>query len=279
MTIDQLKEKITSQKQFILENEIWYSPAQDEISYPKEGYIDMFRIEDNSFWFNHRNNCLLPLVKKYAFENIFLDVGGGNGFVTKFLANSDIEAILVEPGKQAVLNAKRRGVKNIFCGLLTSFKGLENMIPTIGCFDVIEHIDKDDEFVSLVNNMLSPNGSFFLTVPAFNFLWSHEDIDAGHYRRYTRREICKLLEDKGFEIIYSTYFFSLLLLPLFILRTLPSRLGLRNKTNKRAEKEHTPNNTIIRNLINIIFKIEIWAIERRKKIPFGTSVLIVAKKK
>jgi hypothetical protein len=37
------------------------------------------------------------------------------------------------------------------------------------------------------------------TVPAFSFLWSEEDVLAGHFRLYTLSSISKVLKSSGFE--------------------------------------------------------------------------------
>ena len=39
-------------------NGIYFSEKRTEVSYPEEGNKDFFEIEENSFWFNHRNNCI-----------------------------------------------------------------------------------------------------------------------------------------------------------------------------------------------------------------------------
>jgi hypothetical protein len=62
-----------------------------------------------------------------------------------------------------------------------------------------------------------------------NNFWFNEDVDAGHYRRYTTKTINQKLIKNGFEIVYSSYIFSILPLTIFLIRSLPSKLGL-NKT-------------------------------------------------
>ena len=66
-------------------------------------------IEKDSFWFNHRNDVISNFVKRYSSLETFVDIGGGNGFVSKRLQDEGIPTILLEPGKYGVLNAKNRG--------------------------------------------------------------------------------------------------------------------------------------------------------------------------
>lgn len=229
MIINSFKDFLASNN-FPIVDGIWYSNSEASLSYPEEGYDDCFELEEHSFWFKHRNDCLVSLVKRHSENSCFFDIGGGNGFVTKALQNYQIVSVLVEPGKSGVLNAKKRGVENVYCGTLADLNGLKGEISAIGTFDVIEHIEDDHQFIKEIFSMLSKDGTFYLTVPAFQSLWSNEDTDAGHYRRYTKQSISKLLTNNGFKIVYATYFFSFLVFPLFLIRTIPSKLGIRKKS-------------------------------------------------
>jgi len=62
---------------------IWYSTDTENISYPSEGNDACFAVEENSFWFKHRNKCITSVVKCFPPENngTIFDIGGGNGFV------------------------------------------------------------------------------------------------------------------------------------------------------------------------------------------------------
>ena len=43
---------------------IWYASKTDKVSYPAEGNEQCFGIEDKSFWFQHRNACVIEIIKK-----------------------------------------------------------------------------------------------------------------------------------------------------------------------------------------------------------------------
>lgn len=206
MTIDQFNNYLVSSK-LTCKNGVWYSPNSKNLSYPEDGNDNCFQLEEKSFWFRHRNNTLIAVIKKYCSNTTFFDVGGGNGFVTKAIEDAHISAVLIEPGKKGVQNATKRKLSTIFCGTLQDLKGLAGTLGAIGSFDVIEHIKDDQAFVNNVYEMLFDGGYFFVTVPAFQSLWSDEDVNAGHFRRYNLKSIVNLLKESGFEIEYSTYFF------------------------------------------------------------------------
>ncbi len=70
-----------------LKDGIWFTDHNSAISYPEEGNDACFQVEDSSFWFKHRNACIAKVVENYKPEGMFLDVGGGNGFVSSMLAS------------------------------------------------------------------------------------------------------------------------------------------------------------------------------------------------
>jgi len=256
---------------------IWFSKNQANISYPNDGNEICNTIEEDSFWFNHRNNCIVNLLNLVDPEGIFLDVGGGNGIVTKSMLKAGFNAFLLEPGIEGIFNAKQNGIDQLICSTLENAGFYESSIPAIGIFDVLEHIEDDAAFLYQIRNNLRNQGKLYLTVPAFQFLWSGDDVRAGHFKRYTLKKLDDILETVGFKTIYSTYIFSILPLPVFAFRKIPTILGLhsnKNLLNKRR-KEHLNKDLTI---LNKIWDYELRQIQKGKKIPVGGSCMLVAEK-
>lgn len=262
----------------ILKDGIWFSKNQEEISYPEEANQAFFQIEENSFWFKHRNNCIIAVINKYASKKTVFDIGGGNGFISKGLEKENINAVLVEPGISGALNGKKRNLENIICSSFQEAKFKNNSIPNIGVFDVLEHIENDIEFLNDIHHVLDKEGKLFITVPAFKFLWSNEDTASGHYRRYTIQQLKEKLNQTNFKVDYSTYIFSILPLPIFLLRTIPSWFTKAKELDYQKEVErHRPNQK--ESIIDKVWAKELEMISKGKKIAFGGSCLIVASKK
>lgn len=262
------------------ENGIYYSKSNSNISYPEDGNEMCMQIEENSFWFLHRNNIIAESVKKHSAEKVFFDIGGGNGFVSKRLQDDGIKVMLVEPGNTGAINAYNRGINNVLCSTLEDAEFVPETIDAVGLFDVVEHIENDQEFLRNINKYMRDEGLIYITVPAYNFLWSNEDVDAGHYRRYSTPQMNRLLKKSGFSIVYSTYIFSILPVAVFLFRALPSKLGL-NKNSKKVEKhqnEHKPKKGILNKVMERIWKWELSRVKTNKKIPIGGSCFIVGKK-
>jgi len=266
--------------ELIKKDGIFFAKKQSSISYPESGNETCFQIEENSFWFNHRNNCIIEAVKKYCPQNQFFDVGGGNGFVAKGLEDAGISTVLVEPGVQGCLNAKKRNLQNIVCSTFENASFKKNTIPAIGLFDVVEHIENDIAFLKSAHDYLQQNGFIFITVPAYQTLWSNEDADAGHFRRYTTKQLENKLKAIGFTIEYSTYIFSVLPFAVFLFRTIPSKFGLNKNSNdfNKHKNEHQKKSGITDKILNCFWASELNKIRQGKGIPFGGSCFVVARK-
>lgn len=256
-------------------NGIWYSKTRQKVSYPDKGNQDSFALEENSFWFLHRNRCIVSLVKKFSPHSHLFDIGGGNGFVAQALENEGIDTVVVEPGEDGISNAKKRNIKNLICSTLTDAGFNSNSISSMGLFDVLEHVEQDDVFLKDLFKLLAPEGKLYITVPAYQLLWSHEDEVGGHFRRYTMRMLEKKLLSAGFGITYKTYLFSLLPFPIFLLRSLPNRIGLNKKPASLDNHQQAHRNVSI---FNKISQWELRLISKLKSIPFGGSCVVVAHK-
>ncbi len=249
--------------------------AVDEtpLSYPDDGNAVCAQIEDGSFWFRHRNRCILAALSQHPPAGPLFDIGGGNGAVARALVRHGIGSVLVEPGRTGAENARRAGLPDVVCATLEGAGFRERSLPSVGLFDVIEHIERDGDFLDQIHRVLVPGGRLYITVPAYPAIWSGEDDRAGHFRRYTQRGICRLLSSGGFAIAYTSYFFWCLPVPIFLLRALPSRVGLRTDS-KRAAREHRASG--LGSALECLLAWEPAAIKRGARIPIGGSILVVA---
>lgn len=262
---------------------IWYANKTEPVSYPSKGNEACFEIEDQSFWFKHRNNCIIELVKKFPprGKGPIFDVGGGNGFVAKGLMNAELDVVLVEPGATGARNAKRRGLQHVVCAstLTAGFK--PGSMPAIGIFDVLEHIMDDLGFLRHLYDLLEPHGMLYLTVPAYNFLWSDEDVYANHSRRYSLWELQKLCFKVGFDVKFLTGIFQWLIAPIFCFRALPYRLlGKREKKigDLNAKKADHTLPRWFEALASGFQALELKRISQSRNFSLGASLLLAAHK-
>jgi SAM-dependent methyltransferase len=260
------------------EHGIWFSKNRSQISYPEDRNVQCFTIEENSFWFQHRNNSLVEVMRLFPPKGTIFDIGGGNGYVSLAIKRAGMDTVLVEPSYEGAINAHNRGLNSIICSTFEGAGFKPKSIPAIGIFDVLEHIENDHDFIRMIKTVLVPNGRLYITLPAYNFLWSIEDDHSGHYRRYTLRELTTKLESAGFEIDLKTYIFGLLPVPIFLLRTIPTKLGFRTTSQfGRIRSEHGQRKRLLGRLVELALNLELKALRAKKTIPIGGSCLVVAR--
>ena len=260
-------------------NGIWYCLNSSAISYPVQGNSSCYQVEDSSFWFTHRNNCILKLLEHVPPPGTLFDVGGGNGFVSLAMQEAGRDVVLVEPGTEGANNAQERGINEVVCAALQDAEFQPSSLPAVGIFDVLEHIEDHQHFLSDIHHLLRPAGMLYITVPAYQWLWSQDDVHAGHFRRYTTRSLRKLLKESGYDVISSTYIFWFLPFPVFLRRTIPSLLKLRQTgVLAQTKKEHSKPGGIAGSALNFFLNCELALLEQGFRIPFGGSCLIAAQK-
>ena len=64
---------------------------------------------------------------------------------------------------------------------------------TFVCLNVLEHVEADAAAIAAMYDCLEPGGSIALVLPALSALFSPLDRRYGHYRRYTRRDVPRLI--------------------------------------------------------------------------------------
>jgi SAM-dependent methyltransferase len=255
---------------------IWFARTTGAISYPEHGNEAYAQIEESSFWFRHRNRCIARVVRRWHSGGRFLDVGGGNGYVARGLQQAGLDCIVLEPGLAGALVARERGIEQVVCARLEDAGFRPASLPAAGLFDVLEHIEDDVGHLQAVHRILKPGGHLFLTVPAFQMLFSPEDTGVGHFRRYTLGTLEAALQAGGFRVAYGTYLFWPLPLPVFLLRTVPGFFGSRKVGSiEQANADHAPSRAMSR-VMDRALDWEYSVIDRGGRVPVGSSCLVAA---
>ena len=258
---------------------IWVAGDDRNISYPESHHQVFFGIEEDSFWFNHRNTIIGHVVDAYFPGGLFIDIGGGNDVVADHLRGRGVEAVVLEPIRLGAINAKKRGLPFVICSTVQELGLKPGSVPSFGLFDVLEHIEDDAGFLQMLYDYLIPGGFLYLTVPAYRTLWSVDDVADGHYRRYTSRTLATALGSAGFTIRFASYFFSFLPPAIFLMRTVPSILRLRRGvTESQAQLDHSRPSDNLNKLLDWFLRFEVSRITSQKAIQFGSSCIAVVEK-
>ena len=257
---------------------MWSGSDDRRVSFPDDGHADLEVIEEQSYWFAHRNAVITTVVSRFTQMGRILDIGGGNGFVSVALQRAGLESIVIEPGPTGAAVASRRGLPVI----RAAFQDLDlpdGSVHAAGMFDVLEHIEDANGALKRLHRVIAPGGMVYIAVPAHSFLWSAQDDFGGHFRRYTVRRLQSDLGAAGFEPLYGTYFFAALVPAVFAFRTLPSLFGKRRGDDReRSAEEHRLPPTIAGRLVARSLAWERDVISRNGIVPTGTSCLVAARR-
>jgi SAM-dependent methyltransferase len=258
---------------------IWRSRSHRAVDYPDEANAFCFAVEDGSFWFQHRNAVIVDVVRRFPPAGFIADIGAGNGYVSRGLNEAGFETLVLEPGPSGIQNARTRGLSPLICATLQDAAFRPESLPAAAMFDVLEHIEDDIGVLRLLHQAIVPGGRIYLTVPSFQLLWSSEDDVAGHHRRYTIATLNTQLRGAGFIPEFGTYFFAPLPPPIFLLRSIPTRLGFRQATDvTRISQELQPSEGSAVKIVRALLNAERTLLHRGWRVPTGSSCLVVARK-
>lgn len=236
-------------------------------------YHNNYELENSYWWFVARKKILRDLIQRYCLLNNksnLLDVGCGTGGFASFISQY-FNVICLDTSDLALSYCQDRGLKNLFKGTLEEFN--KDNIQIITMLDVVEHIENDKRVIERAYELLENNGYLIVTVPAYKWLWSDHDEIHMHKRRYKKKEIARLVESAGFEIVFSTYFNFFLFPTVAIMRI----IEILFKTKKNIDKPVVSVPYFINKLLEKIFSLEKYFL-KFIKFPFGLSILIIAKK-
>jgi SAM-dependent methyltransferase len=261
------------------------SPA--EASYDQSHYPSLFAAEDRHFWFKVRNKVIAALTRQLIAEfqpgYRFLEIGCGNGNVLQELEQvcEGGTVIGIDLFSEGLRFARRRVSSPLIQADIysTPFKVPFEMI---GLFDVLEHLPDDIDVLKQVRTMLPNNGALLITVPAYKSLWSYADHHANHKRRYSRLDLEQKLLEAGFKVEYVTYYMMSIVPLVWLGRMLANRALKRSQNPAELERRMFQNELKIRPGMNqFLFQAisqELHFIERRRQLPFGTSLIALARR-
>lgn len=216
--------------------------------------------------FEHYNKWLFKQLHSYL-GNRILEIGSGIGNISKYLTNHEL-LILSDINKHYldILQKKFGNHHNISVEYYDMTQDAsaftQRQIDTVICLNSLEHIDKDDKAIENFFRILIPSGRLVALVPAHPFLFNPIDEYLGHYRRYSLKQFCGELSQKGFRIEHAQYLNRLGAIGWFI-----SGNVLRAKTIK---SRHISIHKLLMPLMKLL--------DRIRFLPFGLSLLVVAQK-
>jgi phospholipid N-methyltransferase len=155
------------------------------------------------------------------------EVGAGIGSITRILLERPIERLVAfEPSANMFPQLARavdghenaRAVNALFGG-----EQAGQDYDSVAYINVLEHVEHEREELLAAYNALRTGGYLLVFVPALAWLYSKFDRDVGHFRRYSRDGLERVVSRAGFEIVESRYFDVAGVLPWYLYFTLLGR--------------------------------------------------------
>lgn len=236
-------------------------------------YVEMSATESTHWWFYSRRKILERILDSLNMpkDAKILEVGcgtGGNLQMLSFFGN--VSGMEMDPTAKSIAEKKTAGrfrIKLGSCPDDVPYRG--RCFDLICMFDVLEHIEKDQEAVATLSRLLKPGGRMLITVPAYQFLYGRHDEFLHHKRRYTSSNLLSVVNSAGLSCIRITYFNTLLFPLVLMVRLKEKFLNTKVPSGKEIPTK------LINKILRVIFQAEKFLL-MCIRLPFGSSILCIA---
>lgn len=246
-------------------------------------YDIMSRSEEQHWWYLGLRDAIGCCLEQAAFRlppnPVVLDAGCGTGanlqylsslLKPKYIAGFDLSELALEHARRKCPQAdvyqsdiRLPELRRCNYDLILS----TDVLYSTGIADTMHGLR------ALIDS-LTPNGLCILNLPAYNWLLSSHDRVVHTCERYTLTSVRKLASDLDLHCeLFSYRLFALF--PLIVAMRLPSLLLPQRKSQTSELRQ--PNSWINKMLLSTL-RIENRLIARGVRLPFGSSIFVVARK-
>ena len=210
-------------------------------------------------WYYRAKSAAMLKMLGPAPVSTVLDVGAGSGFFSRALLDRTqaSAAMCVDPNYPVERNELQNGKPISFVRDVDRFNG--NLVLMM---DVLEHVPDDTALLSGYAAKVQPGTRFLLTVPAHMWMWSGHDVFLEHYRRYTVREVDRLVARAGLHLLDSSYYFGF---------TLPLAAGVRFGKRLNPFRKTVPGSEMKRH--GAAMNLALWQMSRAELPLLGRNRL------
>ena len=149
-------------------------------------------------------------VSRWLAEGPLIEVGPGYGQYTRRFMGKAERVLAVDIDERCVADIRKlgRNVEAVVADIGAPAPSpviKENSWASVVCLNVLEHIEDDVLALRNMGRWLAPRGRLVLLLPAHPALYGPMDEMAGHYRRYTRKDIVSKLLLVGLKCVRADY--------------------------------------------------------------------------
>ncbi len=192
----------------------------EEVAFPEEWYE---LGSADHFWFQWRLGAAMRQIRDVGLTTSqrlkVLEVGCGTGVLRdQFEARTAWSIDITDLNLSALRSAQRGRGRTLYYNILDRLSQLEKAYDVVIAYDVIEHLDRPQEFLDAAVWHLREGGWLMLNVPALSFLYSVYDEAAGHVRRYREGTLRKEASHRRGLSVEDLRYWGLCLVPLLAAR-------------------------------------------------------------
>jgi SAM-dependent methyltransferase len=240
-------------------------------------YETMYRVEDGYWWYAALHRLLRTWVDRIAAGRRLrvLDAGCGTGRFLSLLTGHDAKGVELAP--EAFPFLARRGLTDVTRGSVTALPCPDAAFDLVVSADVVCCLEPPDAAKALGEfaRVLVPGGRVLLHLPAIPWASGEHDRSVHIRKRYRRGELIAALRAAGFVVERATYRVTFLFPIAAAVRAL-TRIGLSRKDAPRSDLRPLPGP--VNGLLRAVLAVESFLIGRGIDLPFGLSLLAVARK-
>ena len=226
-------------------------------------------LQQTHFWFRGRQRLVEVLLRDELREpQRVLDVGCGAGATSRWLLDRGHDACGVDSSPASLEHAADLvPAASLYRGDADALPFADDSFDGVLLLDLLEHTD-DLAALAEARRVVRPGGWVLVSVPAYQWLWSFRDADAGHLRRYSRRGLEDIVRRSGLDVERVTYYQWALFPFLAVMR-----LAMRGRRLRDAE-ERPPR--LLNGVLTFVNRLEARA-ARRVDLPWGSSLFVRAR--
>jgi len=224
-------------------------------------------------WELSRGDCILSIIKSKitSQHRTIADIGCGDLYFANILSGIfDHTIFAIDTGFTNLLSSTDKIVK------MSSLEQMDDdSIDIAILMDVLEHIEKPDEFLHLLSKKMRGGGISIFTVPAFQHLFSEHDVFLKHHRRYNKKQLYNELVSCGFNVERIFFFYTALYVPRllqFAISNLKKNNGMAHQISMWKHDENSKLTNLVRTVLNLDFSFNKNSI---LPLPFGLSVCAI----
>ena len=241
----------------------------------------MYHAEGQHWWYRGLRAVLFqstglndPPSRSWA----ILDAGCGTGGNLSALRTSGhLHAQGFDYAESAVHFCRQRGLHNVRQASITAMPYLDNEFDLVYSCDVLCDTGTSSEAAALAElyRVTRPGGRLFLNLPAYAFLRSEHDAATNVDRRYTRRQIRRMLVATGWRVERISHWNAALFPVVVAVRLARKRGKGRASSTARSDIQVPP--APLNRLLTTVVRAE-SRLMNHVTIPWGSSISCVARK-